>query len=203
MDKETEMKKLKILEDKNKEEKNRRRFLILVLGITTIIIALVGASFAWFAVTVNNINGNESLVVKATVLEGVTFQASDNLVLTNALPGEKVETTFTITNPNADAKARYSLKFIADINEFTNEAGDGQLLVTVLKVNSDEAKVMDFTNGQEKKEAQIVTNVELLPGKSNVYKATLEFADIGKNQISNQNKTFVGHIEITQSIAVE
>lgn len=191
------------IEETAKEDRNKKRLLILVLGITTVVVALIGASFAWFTSTINNIKGNESIFISAAVLEGVTFQASDNLALMNALPGDSIDTTFTITNPNNSAKVRYSLKFVADVNEFTNEDGDGQLMVTITGGDIAREITLDFTDGNGKKETPIITNVDLNSKESDVYKVKLEFKDIGKNQISNQKKNFVGHIEITQSIAVQ
>lgn len=194
---------LEKIEKKYREENNNKRLLVIVLSITTIIIAMVGASFAWFTATVKNVNGNQSIKITTAVLEGVTFQASDNLAIINALPGDSTETTFTITNPNASANARYSLKFVTDVNDFTNEAGDNQLVVTITGGDIVTPIVLDFTNGEMKEDKQIITNIELNPKESDVYHALLEFRNIDSNQISNQEKTFVGHIEITQSIAVQ
>lgn len=203
MKKKIDDKELAELEKRSKEENNYKRLLIIVLSITTIVVALIGASFAWFTVAVKNVNGNQSLVVSTAVLEGVTFQASDNLAVVNALPGDSAETTFTITNPNNSAKARYSLKFVTDVNDFTNEAGDNQLIVTLTGGDIKTPIIIDFTNGENKEDRQLITNATLSPKESDVYHAKLEFKNLDVNQISNQKKTFVGHIEITQSIAVQ
>lgn len=186
-----------------KDEKNKKHIIILILGILTILIALIGASFAYFTKVVNSTKGNQSLVLGTTTLEGVSFKASDNISLINAMPGDKSNTTFTITNPNSSAKVRYSLKMIADLNEFTATNGFNQVLIKITGGDLNEPVVLDFTDGPNVKEGIIVSNVELNAKESDVYNVELEFAETNLSQNENIAKNFAGHIEITQSIVVE
>jgi len=195
--------KLKELEFKNDEDKKKKSLLILMLGIITILVAIIGASFAYFTTVVNNVKGKQSFVMSTTTIEGVSYQASDNLALYNAIPGESNENTFTITNPNSAATVRYTLKFIADINEFTSQDGPGQLLITVSGGDIIEPVILDFTDGENAKEMLVTSNVILEPSESDVYKMRIEFVETNSTQNSNQSKTFSGHIEIKQSIVVD
>lgn len=197
------MKNKEIVETKQKEEKDKRRLIVLILGITTLLFALIGATFAYFSKVVNSVNGNQSMVIGATVLEGLTYKASDTLTLTNAIPGDKVESTFTVTNPNSKAKVRYTLKVVSDLNEFTNVEGDNQLMVEIYDTNGTLLASADFTDGEHKKEEILLSNIELLSKQSDVYKAKIEFKELGTNQISNKSKDFTAHIEIVQSIVVD
>lgn len=186
----------------NEREKDKKRTIILILSIFTILIALVGASFAYFTSIVNNIRGNQSFTLSGTELEGLTYKYSDTLSLADAKPGDKVENTFTVTNPNSGARVRYSMKVVADINNFTAEEGMGQLLITVSGGDLKNPVVLDFTDGEAQKELNVFSKMDLSPKESDVFTIKMEFADIGVLQDSNLNKTFVGHIEISQSIVV-
>lgn len=190
-------------EAKKEEEKSKKRVVVLILGIMTILVAVIGASFAYFTSAVNNVKGNQSIVVSTTTLEGVTYQASDTLALIDAFPGDSAETTFTITNPNSSATVRYTLKFVADLNDFSNEEGDGQLLIKISGGEIDGEVVLDFTDSENVKSGIIVSNVQLPSSESDVYKMKLEFAETHQLQNTNQAKNFAGHIEITQSIVVD
>lgn len=198
MNKEGKMDLEQIREGKNK----RQKITILILCILTVLIALMGVTFAYFTSSINNLKGNQSLVIGTTTLEAASFQASDPLALIEAKPGSSVENTFTITNPNSSATVRYTLKFIADVNNFTNVDGDGQLLIKISGGGIDGEKVLDFTDGENAKESIIVSNTDLEARESDVYKLRVEFVDIGTVQDSNLAKNFAGHIEIIQTIYV-
>lgn len=195
--------KQKELEFKSEEIRRQKSLLALMLGVVTLLVAIIGASFAYFTTVVNNVKGKQSFVMTTTTIEGVSYQASDNLALFNAIPGEFDENTFTITNPNSAATVRYTLKFVADINEFTAKEGLGQLLVTVSGGDLEEPVVLDFTDGETTTELLITSNVKLEPKQSDVYKMRIDFVETNAVQNSNQSKTFSGHVEIKQSIVVD
>lgn len=190
------------LEVNKEEERKKKKTVLLILCILTIIVALVGATFAYFSAGIDNSN-NESITVGATTLEGVTYQASKTITLYDAMPGDHDETKFTITNPNSSAKVRYSLKFIADVNNFSKEDGLGQLLITVSGAGLEQPVVLDFTDSENIKDGIIVSNVELNALESDDYNLRLDFVELGTSQNSNIKKTFAGHIEIVQTIAVQ
>lgn len=193
----------KKLEEVKREEKNKKSLLLMILGILTILFALIGASFAFFSTSVKGVDDAESFALGSTTIEGVTYQAKDKIALREAYPGDSAETQFTITNPNSAAVVRYTLKFIADLNEFTAVDGNGQLLITISGGELKSDVVLDFTDGENIKEQLITSNVELKTKESDVYNLKIEFVETEKNQNSNINKTFTGHIEINQSIVVQ
>ncbi len=190
----------KQIEERQEEEKSKKKLVILILSITTILVALIGGSFAYLTAVVKTPKGRESIILGTTTIEGVTYKASDNLTLIDALPGDSTNAIVTITNPNATARVRYTLKVVADVNDFSNEDGNGQLLVKAKRGDMDEI-VLDFTD-KSIPEQYLVTNVELAPNESNTYNMSLEFKELGINQDKNQTKNFAAHIEITQSIVV-
>ncbi len=188
------------IEERQEEEKSKKKLVILILSITTILVALIGGSFAYLTAVVKTPKGRESIILGTTTLQGVTYKATDNLTLVDALPGDSTNATVTIANPNASARVRYTLKVVADVNDFSKEDGMGQLLVKIKQGDMDEV-VLDFTD-KDIREQYLVTNVELAPQESDTYNVTLEFKELGVNQDTNQTKTFAAHVEITQSIVV-
>lgn len=191
------------LREVRKEEKDKSNILILMLGILTLLFALIGASFAYFTSQVKGTEAAESFTMGATTIEGVTYQAKDRIALVNAFPGDSAETQFTITNPNSSATVSYTLKFVTDVNDFSKEEGMGQLLVSFFDGELKETKVLDLTDGANAKEDLIISNVQLKPKESDVYGLKLEFADLGIPQDTNMGKNFSGHIEIQQTLVVE
>ncbi len=190
------------LEQKTQEENEKKRYVLLLLSALTVIIAIIGASFSYYTSNVNK-DRNESIKIGTTTLEDVTYQANKTIKLLDAYPGSHDETVFTITNPNKTAKVRYSLKFVADLNDFTAIDGPGQLLITFSEGKLTEKRVIDFTDSANIKEGLVISNVELNPLESDNYNVRVDFVETGKNQDSNTARTFAGHIEITHSIAVQ
>lgn len=190
------------LNQKAQEENEKKRYVLMLLSALTIIIAIIGASFSYYTANVNK-DRNESITIGTTTLEDVTFQSNKTIKLLNAYPGTSDETVFTITNPNKTAKVRYTLKFVADTNDFSAVDGPGQLLITFSEGKLTEKRVLDFTDSANVKEGVVVSNVELEPMQSDNYNVHVEFVELGKAQDANTARTFAGHIEVTHSIAVQ
>ena len=125
MEKKKELEKGKknyeVIVDEEKE-KNNKQVMLLIIGVATLLVALIGATFAYFTALINRPNGEQSVAVTTTTVQGVVYTASDPISLENALPGDHAESTFTIYNPNESAVAQYTLVFYPVSNSFTNEA---------------------------------------------------------------------------------
>ncbi len=191
--------------EQHEKRENRRvkAFLIVILALLTVLITIVGVSFAYFTAQVNNLKGNQSLIMHTAEVEGLSYQASDTIALKNAYPGDKASLRFTLTNPNEKAIVKYGLKFVSDINEFNATDGSGQLLITVSGTELSKPAVIDFTDGENVKEGIIASNILLDPQESDTFELELHFVELGKSQNNNINKSFAGHIETTQVIAVQ
>jgi len=186
-------------EFKTEEKKNNNQILLLIIGVATILLALVGGTLAFFTANVDN-SHNQSVTLTTAKVKGVEYVSADALVLEAVVPGAKSETTFTITNPNATVVATYSMKLVTDLNQFSNEEGDKQLLLTVSEGQLTSPVVLDLTNGNDTSDKQIVQDINLLPGETDTYKISIEFVYTDYGQNTNQNKTYVGHIEVAQSV---
>ncbi len=193
----------KKVQEMSEQSKEKKHVLIMVLGLLTLLLALIGASFAYFTAVINKPRGNQSLVLGTATLEGATFKSTNSLTLLEARPGDFVETEYTVTNPNASAKVRYTLKVVADINEFTLQGGEKQVLIKASGGNLLEERVIDFTDGTTTREGILISNKDLSSKQSDTYKIKLEFAETNQNQDANRGKSFVAHIEVIQSIVVE
>ena len=186
--------------DLDREDTNKNKIVLFILGVATVLVALIGATFAYFTSVISKPNGDQSVLVTTTTVEGVTYTASDPLVLIDAIPGDFAETTFTISNPNASASVQYGLKFVPDIDDFSNEEGDNQLVVTITGGQIMENKKLDYTDGENATEQTIIEDVSLEASETDEYTVRVDFYETQSVQDTNQAKNFAGHIEVTQSI---
>jgi len=121
--------------------RNGNTVLMTVIGVATLLVALVGATFAYFSATVNNEQAQSVTITTATPVS-LQYAATQAIALPNALPGANKTVEFTVKNPADSSVAQtYDLHLVVDANEFVNtkdqtkDVEDGtrthQLLVTI------------------------------------------------------------------------
>ena len=187
-----------IFKNNKKEKQEKRKVLVIIVGIVAVLLAFIGATFAYFSAVINTIGGNESVVIKTVVVRELEYNQTKSLLLENAEPGNSDEGGFTVHNPNTNATATYSMEFVVDSNNFTNTDGDNQLIFTLSGGNLSTPKTIDFTNSTEYpagKRVSLLENVTISSNNTDTYTTKIEFVEKNINQNSNQTKTFVGHIE--------
>lgn len=201
--------------DKDVEnDKRRNKTLLLILGVATVLVALIGATFAYFTAVIRYENAPQSVLLTTLEVEGLEYTATGILSLTDASPdSNKIESKdFTIKNPNTTAVITYSMVLKTDINTFTlsEEVVNGetvkyndQLVVTVSGGALTTPKVIDLTDGTNTEDVVILSNRRLGPNESDVYTASVVFKEINKNQDNNQGKSYLGHIDVTQKIETQ
>ena len=199
-------------------EKKKNRAILLIIGIATVLIALIGATFAFFTAQINNVNGDQSVMVTTATVEGVIYTSTDPIVLNHAMPGDSDEGTFTIENPNTTAKAIYTITFVPDFDNFVTTPTDptdreedmvGQLILTVEGPGIVGQFRHDFTDGANATPQPVAVDIEIpanaMGNAGHTYTANIEFVEIDKNQNANKSTddrsvSFFGHFEVTQKV---
>lgn len=83
-------------------ENKRSMVLLTVIAVATLLVAVVGASFAYFTASVNTVNPeNATTTVKAKTLASATMDMGSAISLTNKLPGYQAVKTISITGGGA------------------------------------------------------------------------------------------------------
>lgn len=207
--KENEIKEEKALlvTEEEKETKNKK-IMLLIIGVATILVALIGATFAYFTALINRPNGEQSVSVTTTTVQGVIYTASDPIVLENAVPGDHAEATFTVYNPNDSAVAQYTLTFYPVSNSFTNEPTnpeDGilnnQLVLSISGGQLTGTLTHDFTDGTDASNWTVAEDIALAAKATDTYNVRLDFFNLPDNsQDNNQGDHFAGHFDVSQKV---
>jgi len=118
----------------DKEKGNGNTVLLTVIGVATLLVALVGATFAYFSATITS-TAKESIYITTATPVGLKYEGK-NLQLENIIPGQSESNTFTVTNPNPGAGETgvvqtYDLHLVIDENGLVSTTNPGQLIVTV------------------------------------------------------------------------
>lgn len=135
------------------EGKNGNTVLLTVIGVATLLVALVGATFAYFTASVTNSSSQSISIVTATPVSLTTTQGTA-VAIENAVPSQEgksfADVTFTVTNPASSTVTQtYDLSVLIDANTFTTdptETGDKatdmveQLFLNVTETTDNTAK---------------------------------------------------------------
>ena len=195
------------------ERNNGNTILLTVIGIATLLVALVGATFAYFTASINNENSQSVSVTSATPV-GLNYVGGE-LQLPDALPGDSNTMTFTVTNPATSTLSQeYKLRVVVDTDkipqgsEFVavdqdNNPAPNQLVVSItastngVHVPFTGTLTRDYTNGSDTSDWAFTDTVTIAPGEEHVYNLTVAFNNLeNQNQNPNQGKAFSAHVNI-------
>lgn len=182
-----------------KKINNKKKMIIWLLLCLILVALLIGVSLSLFTGKVEFNRKKEYIELSTTSIKGVTYEYSKPLLLVDAIPGDRVFSSIKVFNPNKKLTASYEIKLITDKNTFTKTDGDNQLVIKIKSLKTSEEKEIDLTDGTQTKPFSLFVVKKLEPENENTYEITLEFKETNLSQDSNKNKTFIGHIEITQS----
>lgn len=212
----------------NEERKgNGNTVLLTVIGVATLLVALVGATFAYFSASIKN-DAQESVIITTSAPVGLEY-LGETLSLPNAIPGDKKDGTFTVENPaDSSFSQTYDLNLLVDVNEFvkdykanngrTEDAGDAALLAEQLVItltgasngtntpsvlNSGKFNLTDSTTPLSEAERKIVDDQRIDPGEKHTYSITVDFKELNIPQDANQGKSFQAHIEIAEPTTIK
>lgn len=193
----------------DKEKGNGNTVLLTVIGVATLLVALVGATFAYFSATISNAS-QESVIITTASPVGLEYLGS-TITLDNAIPGNTNTGTFTVTNPASSTVAQtYDLTLVIDKNEFTTTDGADQLEIKITSAGTTTMQTIvgspfnltdgAATTGQTYK---FVDDQRIAIGETQTYTVTVTFKELGTTQDYNQGKSFQAHIEISDPVSVQ
>lgn len=205
----------------DREKGNGNTVLLTVIGVATLLVALVGATFAYFSATITN-EAKESVIITTAAPVGLEYLGS-KIELLNIIPGENETGTFTVTNPAASTvEQTYDLHLVIDENQLVTTDGDDQLEVAITSavttagtdadgnaatttMNAITNSPYNLTDGAATKGQKllIVDDQRIAIGEVQTYTVTVTFKDLDVAQDTNQGKNFQAHIEISDPVSVK
>ena len=183
--------------------------LLTVIAVATLLITVVGATFAFYAAQVDG-TPTEINVTSANGL-AITFDDGDTLTASNIIPGwTSKEKTVKVSN-----SGNYELEYKITWKGVTNTISDKEHLTysaTVASAFAEDDKHTDHTSsatsnitkvatpetiGLDSPEAVFATQ-KIKPGEEITYTITLNYEDTGNAQGNpTESQSFVGTLELT------
>lgn len=154
---------------------NSRNIFLSVVGVATLLVAIAGATFAWFSSTMTNGSVGKNV---STVTVGNINMTNTLINLTGILPGaETGEKTFTVSgSPSAGVNIAYKCYI-----KYSGSVTDLQYKVT----GADNSTYGSWTNITTSN-AQIGSGTISSTNTSDAYKINVRMRETGTNQNSQQ-----------------
>lgn len=191
-------------------EKKGQTIFLSVVGIATLLVAIVGATFAWFSTTVTGTA--KDITVTSAKLGTVSFTDGTAIALNNAYPGATATKDFTITaDATSTVKAAYDIYLDVTANTLSAAANVGNEKMFVYGLSGKISSTGTDTVGGTV--AATVTDV-VVPGVSNTkiasgvigtkgavhtYTFTIDFKNKAADQNAAQGKTFSAKLRVDTS----
>lgn len=195
--------------------------MLTIIGIATLLIAVVGATFAYFSATLTGTNNEKEYTVRSATV-GTEFNGGADITATGIYPKEEAwgTKTFSIkTTSTKGVSTKYRITLVIDDNDTTADTtisdGAGHIkrfqanalsyTLTASEANAategimptaTETQIADPSDDIVFGEATIYGNdaVEV----TQTYTLSMFFKDTGTDQNANQGAQFKAHISISE-----
>ena len=195
--------------------------MLTIIGIATLLIAVVGATFAYFSAQLTGMDKEEVYTVRSATV-GTEFNGGTEVTATGIYPKAEAWGTkeFTVkTTSSKGVATKYSITLVIDDNDATSDTtiSDGNGLIkkfqanalsytlTAVEANADTAGTMPTaTETQIADPSQDITfGTATIYGNdttevTQTYTLSMFFKDTGVDQNANQGAQFKGHIVISE-----
>lgn len=195
--------------------------MLTIIGIATLLIAVVGATFAYFSATLTGTDSEKEYTVRSATV-GTEFNGGDQIAAAGIYPKEEAwgTKTFSIkTTATKGVSTKYKITLVIDDNDTTADAtiSDGAghvkrfqanaLSYTLTATEANAATEGKMPTATETKIADPSTDIVF--GEATIYgndkqevtqtyTLSMFFKDTGEDQNANQGAQFKGHIAITE-----
>lgn len=195
--------------------------MLTIIGIATLLIAVVGATFAYFSATLTGTDSEKEYTVRSATV-GTEFNGGDQIAAAGIYPKEEAwgTKTFSIkTTATKGVSTKYKITLVIDDNDTTADAtiSDGAghvkrfqenaLSYTLTATEANAATEGTMPTATETKIADPSTDIVF--GEATIYgndkqevtqtyTLSMFFKDTGEDQNANQGAQFKGHIAITE-----
>ena len=195
--------------------------MLTIIGIATLLIAVVGATFAYFSATLSGTESEKEYTVRSATV-GTQFNGGADITATGIYPKEEAwgTKTFSIkTTSTKGVSTKYRISLVIDDNDTTADEtiSDGAghikrfqanaLSYTLTAIEANAATEGIMPTATETKIANpskdIVFGEATIYGNApqevtQTYTLSMFFKDTGTDQNANQGAQFKGHIAITE-----
>lgn len=182
------------------ENQRGQSIFLSVVGVATLLVAIVGATFAYFSITVQGNETASSINVQTAIAGNVIFTDGDNISITEIYPGWSATKHFTVKNETVGATGEISYGIFLNVttNTITDEAL-GAFKYTLSGTSSNSGDVISLTdqvvpdiNGEN----ELSDQGSLNGVDTHTYTFVIELEETSSDQNAAQGKAFSGVLQV-------
>ena len=179
------------------DDKGQSIFLSII-GIATLLVAIIGATFAWFSI---NVSGNENpanIGLTSPNLGQVNFNDGVTIDIKELVPGSTSTKTFTIgqTDPAATGQIKYNIVLNVESNTLTPNA-DGQFVYSLSGTGNTNGGTLAKVESKEVPTESTIIGSGVIEGyEVHTYEYTIGLNYIDADQNAAQGKEFSGYLSV-------
>ena len=192
-------------------EKKSSTVLLTVIGIATLLVSLVGATYAYFTAGLNEAyqdgdTDGKDVVVTAANLGEITFTHGNTIVLDNVVPGASDTKEFSISALDSTVPIDYKIYLDTTVNEVGENRAETNNLVATLtsKTNTTATSLLSATplsttaylaDNSEDTKVEIGSGT-LAAGGTDTWELTVTLNEINGPQNDDQGRKYTGTIVV-------
>ena len=177
---------------------------LTVVGLATLLISIIGATFAYFTVQITGNNTASSINVSAANVAAVTFTDGPAITVSNAYPGYSSTKTFTISSTDGDATSnvQYIINLVTTtttLSASSPAANTGEVYYSLSGTKNGSGAVASTVTKANAPKTNTTTQIgsgTLVGNETHTYTFTFGITERNSEQDYLQGKKFVGIIQI-------
>ncbi len=169
-----------------------------IVGIATLLVAIVGATFAWFSITVTGNENPTDIIINSGTLGQVNFNDGTTIDIKNLMPGVFTTKKFTVSQTDPAATGRISYNIVLNVKSNTlSPASEGAFVHSLKSSGNINGGSLAVMNESEVPVNSYVIGSGVIEGyESHQYEYTIGLKNLNVNQNAAQGKTFSGYLSV-------
>ena len=180
------------------EDGKGQTIFLSIIGIATLLVAIIGATFAWFSITVTGNENPSEMVITSSTLGQVSFTDGTEVAIENLMPGSFTKKTFTVsqTDPSATGKISYNIILNVKSNTLSPNA-DKQFVHSLTSTgNTNGGKLAHLDSTPVPTESMIIGSGVIEGYEVHTYEYTIGLNNVNEDQNAAQGKEFSGYLSV-------
>lgn len=169
-----------------------------IVGICTLLVAIVGATFAWFSITVTGNETPTDIIINSSSLGQVSFNDGTTIDIKSLMPGTFTTKTFTVSQTDPTATGRISYNIILNVKSNTlTPVANGAFVHSIKSSGNVNGGSLATLEESEVPVNSYVIGSGVIEGyESHQYEYTIGLKNLNVNQNAAQGKTFSGYLSV-------
>jgi len=169
-----------------------------IIGIATLLVAIIGATFAWFSITVTGNENPSDIVITSGTLGQVSFVDGTNIEIDNLMPGNYTTKTFTVSQTDTQATGKIAYNIVLNVKANTLTPNANHQFVHSLKSsgNTNGGTLATLTSSEVPTKSIVIGSGVIEGYEVHTYEYTIGLNNINEDQNQAQGKQFSGYLSV-------